>query len=206
MAITVTSTPTTAVTTVSSASKEAENTPVSSLTDSNNKPSVITNLMEVCVLISVGFCASLFSTRFRNAEHHRSNVERFSVECQSIFTFAWFCFTVLCDWCANSRHFLNQWEVRPKPIVTCSHAFFPRFPVFVDWFIALFTSVIGQSNYLFLVLRHTIENRSILTDHTMHSTIQHSLSGYRTHRRENILRYYAPKSYATELFRFLYNK
>ena len=53
-----------------------------------------------------------------------------------------------------SRHFLNQSEVKPKPIVTCSHAFsrtWRRLHVFAlssDWFIGLSTSVvIGQSDY-----------------------------------------------------------
>ena len=53
-----------------------------------------------------------------------------------------------------SRHFLNQSEVKPKPIVTYSHAFSRAWHgrhVFVsssDWFTGLFTTVvIGQSNY-----------------------------------------------------------
>ena len=63
----------------------------------------------------------------------------------------------------NSRHFLNQWESKPKPIVPRSHAFsraWRRLHVFTlnrDWFIALFTSaVIGQNNNcpLDLVLPH----------------------------------------------------
>ena len=54
----------------------------------------------------------------------------------------------------SSRHFLNQWEVKPKPIVFCSHAFsraWRRLHVFAsssDGLIVLFTSVvIGQRNY-----------------------------------------------------------
>ena len=54
-----------------------------------------------------------------------------------------------------SRHFLNQSEVKPKPIVSCLHAFsraWRRLHVFAtssDWFIGLSASlVIGQSNYL----------------------------------------------------------
>ena len=53
-----------------------------------------------------------------------------------------------------SRQFLDQSEAKPKPMVTCLHAFSPRLaPVHVfdsssDWFIGLFTTdVIGQSNY-----------------------------------------------------------
>ena len=56
--------------------------------------------------------------------------------------------------CQNSRHFLNQWEANPKPIVPRSHVFsraWHRLPVFAsssDWFILLFPSVmIGRSNY-----------------------------------------------------------
>ena len=37
----------------------------------------------------------------------------------------WFYIATLCDWPKNSRHFINQSELKPKPIVTCSHAFFP---------------------------------------------------------------------------------
>ena len=44
---TVSTTPTTAAGTVTSVGTEGENTPVSSLTDSSSKPSVITNLLEV---------------------------------------------------------------------------------------------------------------------------------------------------------------
>ena len=52
-----------------------------------------------------------------------------------------------------SRHFVNQLEVKPKPIMTCSHAFsraWRRLHVFAvtcDWLIVLSVSVvIGQSN------------------------------------------------------------
>ena len=44
---TVSTTPTTAAGTVTSVGTAAANTPVSSLTDSSSKPSVITNLLEV---------------------------------------------------------------------------------------------------------------------------------------------------------------
>ena len=54
----------------------------------------------------------------------------------------------------NSRHFFNQSEVKPKPIVTCSHAFSSAlrwlnvFPSSSDCFIVLFASVVmGQSDY-----------------------------------------------------------
>ena len=55
----------------------------------------------------------------------------------------------------NSRHFLNQWEFKPKPIVFWLHEFsraWRQLHVFVtnsDWRVVLFTSVvIGQSNNL----------------------------------------------------------
>ena len=54
----------------------------------------------------------------------------------------------------NSRHFLNQWESKPKPIVFLPHAFsraWRQLHVFAsnsDWFVVLFTSVaIDHSNY-----------------------------------------------------------
>ena len=53
-----------------------------------------------------------------------------------------------------SRQFINQSEVKPKPIVACLYAFsrvWRRLHVFAlssDWFIGLSASaVIGQSNY-----------------------------------------------------------
>ena len=46
-----------------------------------------------------------------------------------------------------SRHFLDQSEVKPKPIVIYSHGRHV-FASSSDWFIGLFTTVvIGQSNY-----------------------------------------------------------
>ena len=35
----------------------------------------------------------------------------------------WLCFVTFCDWFKNSRHLLNQSDVKPKPIVTWSFAF-----------------------------------------------------------------------------------
>ena len=66
----------------------------------------------------------------------------------------WFCIATLCDLCDKiSRHLINQLEAKPKPIVTCSHAFsraWHRLHVFAsssDWFIGLPASVvIGQSD------------------------------------------------------------
>ena len=59
----------------------------------------------------------------------------------------WFCIATLCD-------FLDQSEVKPKPIVIYSHAFSRAwhgrhvFALSSDWFIGLFTTVvIDQSNY-----------------------------------------------------------
>ena len=53
-----------------------------------------------------------------------------------------------------SRHFLNQWESKPKPIVFSPHTFFRAwhqlhaFASNSDWLVVLLTSVaIGQSNY-----------------------------------------------------------
>ena len=55
--------------------------------------------------------------------------------------------------CQNSRHFFNQWEAKPKLIVTCTHVFsraLRRSRAIAsksDWLIALFVSaVIGESN------------------------------------------------------------
>ena len=67
-----------------------------------------------------------------------------------------------------SRHFLHQAEVKPKPIVTCLHAFFRawrRLHVFAsssDWFIGLLRLMwLVRVITLVLVLRHSIENCSM---------------------------------------------
>ena len=72
-----------------------------------------------------------------------------------------FGFTLLCSVIGLkiSRHFLNQSEVKPKPIAAHSYAFSRashRLHVFAssfdDWFIELSVSfVIGQSDYFGLV-------------------------------------------------------
>ena len=53
-----------------------------------------------------------------------------------------------------SHQFINQWEGRPKPIVTCTRDFFRALSKLhgiaknLDWFMALFApAVIGRSNY-----------------------------------------------------------
>ena len=86
------------------------------------------------------------------------------IKCNSCLL--WFCFTTLCDWLANSRHFLNQWEAKPKPTVTCAHAF----PALGAGYVYLLRGLIGSLHCLRLswlgtiitppfVLRHPIENR-----------------------------------------------
>ena len=62
---TVSTTPTTAAGTVTSVDKEAENTPVSSLTDSSSKPSVITNLLEVLEITFISFFVRGFKEESR---------------------------------------------------------------------------------------------------------------------------------------------
>ena len=54
----------------------------------------------------------------------------------------------------NSRHFLDQWESKPKPIVfwldgfSCAWRQLHVFALISDWLVVLFTPVaIGQSNY-----------------------------------------------------------
>ena len=67
-----------------------------------------------------------------------------------------FGFALLCSVIGlkNARHFLNQSEVKPKPIVTCSRTFSRAlhqlhvFALSFDWFTGLSVSfVIGQSDY-----------------------------------------------------------
>ena len=89
-------------------------------------------------------------------------LERSSIEWRKKFRVCFGCITTLCDWLTNSRHFLNQWESKPKPIVFSPHAFsraWRQLHVFAsssDWFVVLFTSVaIGQSNYFGFGFTHS---------------------------------------------------
>ena len=71
------------------------------------------------------------------------NLERFSIECRKVIGFA---FAMLHDWLKKSRQFYIQSEVKPKPIVTHSHAFsraLRQLPVITssfDWFTVLCAS------------------------------------------------------------------
>jgi len=81
----------------------------------------------------------------------------------------WFCINYS-TWLAkkNSRHFLIQSEVKPKPIVTRSHSFsrtFSELQVITssfDWFTVLTVSFwLARVITLVLILQHSIENCSI---------------------------------------------
>ena len=70
-----------------------------------------------------------------------------------------------------SRHFFNQSEVKPKPIVARACTFsraLCRVRVITssfDWFTGLSSSfLIGQSNYFGFGFRHSIENCSLKSD------------------------------------------
>ena len=87
-------------------------------------------------------------------KNHRT-IEWFSIQCRKKFR-VWLGFALLRSVIGkqNSRHFLNQWESKLKPIVFSPHAFsraWRQLHVFAsnsDWLVVLFTSVaIGQSNY-----------------------------------------------------------
>ena len=84
----------------------------------------------------------------------RSTIQRGTAIEKVISRLLWFCIANFAIGKNNSRHFLNQSEVKPKPMVTFSHAFSRaccRLHVFAassDWFIGLSASVvIGQGNY-----------------------------------------------------------
>ena len=69
-----------------------------------------------------------------------SLLEQFSFECRKVIAFA---FATLHDWLKNSHQFFIQTEVKPKPIVTHSHAFsralcqLPVITLSLDWFTVL---------------------------------------------------------------------
>ena len=70
-----------------------------------------------------------------------------------------------------SRHFFNQSEVKPKPIVAHAYTFsralcrLRAITSSFDWFAGLSPSfLIGQSNYFGFNLRHSIDTRSITLD------------------------------------------
>ena len=74
-------------------------------------------------------------------------IERFSFECRKVMVLHFLRYTIGLK---DSRHFFIQSEVKPKPIVTRSHAFsgaFRQLPVITlsfDWFTVLSVSfVIG---------------------------------------------------------------
>ena len=80
----------------------------------------------------------------------------------------WFCIATVCNWLKNLAPLSQPIKVKPKPIVTYSHAFSRAwhgrhvFASSSDWLIGLFTTVvIDQSNYFGFGfgLRHSIENR-----------------------------------------------
>ena len=80
----------------------------------------------------------------------------------------WFCFISLSDWIKSSRHILNQSEVKPKLIVTCSHAFCRAWHYWLVFaligpfcFVFLFMLWLVRVITLPLVLRHSFGNRSI---------------------------------------------
>ena len=86
---------------------------------------------------------------------------RLSVERNS--RLLWFWISTLIDWFKNSRHFLDQSEVKPKPIVTCSHAFSRAFVaatcicflfLLVHWII--FVHFNCQSKYGFTTLNRKV--------------------------------------------------
>ena len=83
----------------------------------------------------------------------------------------WFYITSLHDWLKNSRHFFPQSEVKPQPIVICSHAFSSALrqlrlitASFCErWLVHCIVCVLCDWLELllgFLVLRHSIENRA----------------------------------------------
>ena len=108
---TVSTTPTTAAGTVTSVDKEAENTPVSSLTDSSTKPSVVTNLLEVLEITFISFFC-----------------EGLQIRIESNFAF------VVID-SENSRHFFSQ-SKRDRDQVTVGRVF-PRFSMARGLFVSL---------------------------------------------------------------------
>ena len=106
---------------------------VSKLADQRNELSAVT----VWVLATSGLAVTRVSNETR--------IQRFSFECRNVIGFA---LTTQYDWFKNSRHFFIQSRVKPKPIMTRSHAFSPRFTSATcddldsfDWFTALFCSL-----------------------------------------------------------------
>jgi len=56
----------------------------------------------------------------------------------------WFGFTLLCDWLKKSHHFLNQSEVKLKPITTVSRLARTRFPSLGAGYTYLLRVLIGS--------------------------------------------------------------
>jgi len=91
----------------------------------------------------------------------------FSWVSKVIHVLLWFCFTLLCDWLKISRHFLDQSEVKLKPVASSRL----RFPALGASYMYLLRVLIGSLCNLCslwlagiitldLVLRHSLEKRS----------------------------------------------
>ena len=97
---------------------------------------------------------------------HKARLERFSSEWQKVVDFT---LTVLHNWLKNLRQFFIQSEVKPVAIMTHSHTFSyalrqqHAITLSFDWFtvLSVFLWLAGAIT-LVLVLRHSIENRSML--------------------------------------------
>ena len=111
----------------------------------------------------------LWLAHLNNKSNVCKQIARFSIECRKQLA-NYFGFAILHSVIGSKllRHYFNQPEVKQKPIVVRLCTFsrtFCRLRVITssfDWFTGLSPSfLIGQSNTLVLVLRHSIETRSI---------------------------------------------
>ena len=117
----------------------------------------------ICGVLRTEFCTILEINHHAKSNPNSFNVTNkrisyllssgFYLSVESNFNSLWSCITTLINCFKNSRHFLNQSEVKPKPIFALSHTFSRascRLHVFAscfDWFTGLPVSfVIGQSD------------------------------------------------------------
>ena len=76
----------------------------------------------------VNFFVTLFGSVRVSMFTYRTGQSNFQLIVESNLDLVWFCFASVCDWCKNSRHALNQSDVKRKPIRTWSPALSRAFP------------------------------------------------------------------------------
>ena len=91
-------------------------------------PVQLTFLLQVCLILKPKLSRQLMNSRKASVLSRYQRVV-FNGVSKVIARLLWFCITTFCcsviGW-QNSRQFLGQWDVKPKPSLPCSPVVFPR--------------------------------------------------------------------------------